>query len=441
MKYPQTLQPTISFIAQYCSNYQKIFPEVRSYEAFKQILTGIITPSKRKSLVTISKIVGLKNSQSLHNFLTQSPWKVEQLRAERIKIILNWLKGEAIDIIIDETGDPKKGNKTEYVARQYLGRLGKIDNGIVSVNLYGVKNGITFPLLFEIYKPKSRLKEGDKYQSKPQIAAKLIEQLVNQGLQVRYVLADSLYGESTTTLIRVLERLKLQFMVAIRSNHGVRMPEKEKVRQTSWKEFERILNKEQKETRYVCEIIFGKRNKYTYWYLTTDPDTLPANSTSYVMTNIDKIKYQDVGNIYGGRTWIEYGFRQSKSELGWSDFHLTKYNDIAKWWEVIFCAFLLVSLSANSTQSDELSDCQSELNSYLAKHPDWDLNQGWKSMLNNMQLLLLPLLSLRLVEPWLKVFENPLLLSSFNTLINLVNLCANALTVTKLNPLHTFSSA
>lgn len=103
--------------------------------------------------------------------------------------------------------------------------------------------------------------------------------------------------------------------------------------------------------------------------------------------------------------------------------------------------FLLVSLSANSTQSDELSDCQAELNSYLAKHPDWDFNQGWKPMLNNMQLLLLPLLSLRLIEPWLKVFENPLLLSSFNTLISLVNLCAHALTATKLNPINAFSSA
>jgi hypothetical protein len=58
-----------------------------------------------------------------------------------------------------------------------------------------------------------------------------------------------------------------------------------------------------------------------------------------------------------------------------------------------------------------------------------------------MQLLLLPLLSLRLVEPWLNVFENPLLLSSFNTLISLVNLCANALTETQSNPLHAFSSA
>jgi SRSO17 transposase len=65
------------------------------------------------------------------------------------------------------------GTHTDYVARQYLGRLGKVDNGIVSVNIYGVLDGITFPLLFEIYKPKSTLKPDDIYQSKPQIAAKL----------------------------------------------------------------------------------------------------------------------------------------------------------------------------------------------------------------------------------------------------------------------------
>jgi SRSO17 transposase len=143
-----------------------------------------------------------------------------------------------------------------------------------------------------------------------------VEQLVSQGLKIRYVIADSLYGENVTILLRALEKLKLHFMVAIRSNHRVWMPEYEEVKQTSWQEFDRILSKGQQQKRYVFEIIFVHRNKYTYWYLTTDPETLPVNSTSYVMTNIDKIKYQDVGNIYGERTWIEYGFRQSKSELG-----------------------------------------------------------------------------------------------------------------------------
>ena len=42
------------------------------------------------------------------------------------------------------------------------------------MNIYGVLDGITFPLIFEIYKPKSRLKSDDIYQSKPQRAVEFI---------------------------------------------------------------------------------------------------------------------------------------------------------------------------------------------------------------------------------------------------------------------------
>ncbi|GFE72189.1 transposase [Chroococcus sp. FPU101] len=37
-------------------------------------------------------------------------------------------------LIIDETGEEKKGKTIDYVTRQYIGNLGKIENGIVSVN-------------------------------------------------------------------------------------------------------------------------------------------------------------------------------------------------------------------------------------------------------------------------------------------------------------------
>ena len=73
------------------------------------------------------------NSLLLH-FLTESPWKVEELEKRRLKIILNILEGREIIVIIDETGYQKKGKKTDYVKRQYIGKLGKIENGIVSVN-------------------------------------------------------------------------------------------------------------------------------------------------------------------------------------------------------------------------------------------------------------------------------------------------------------------
>ena len=77
--------------------------------------------------------MGLAQEPSLHHFLTTSPWKVEQLRKQRLKLILQVLEGREISLIIDETGDRKKGNDTDYVKRQYIGNLGKIENGIVAV--------------------------------------------------------------------------------------------------------------------------------------------------------------------------------------------------------------------------------------------------------------------------------------------------------------------
>jgi SRSO17 transposase len=75
---------------------------------------------------------------------------VEKLRQLRLELILQVLKDKPIVLIIEETGDKKKGNKTDYVKRQYIGNLGKTENGIVVVTAYGVFCGMTFPLLFEV---------------------------------------------------------------------------------------------------------------------------------------------------------------------------------------------------------------------------------------------------------------------------------------------------
>jgi SRSO17 transposase len=78
------------------------------------------------------------------------------------------------------------------VAHQYIGNLHTLANGIVSVNADGVLNGVTFPLAFSLYKPKSRLKEADTYKSKPQLAVELVQQLAALGFRFSVVLADSL---------------------------------------------------------------------------------------------------------------------------------------------------------------------------------------------------------------------------------------------------------
>jgi len=384
---------TIKFVDDYCEWYRKLFPEVRSFEAFKYLHVGMISDIKRKTLPAISRVVGLSNEQGLLHFLTESPWKVEELEQARLRLILQVLTGREITLIIDETGDRKKGESTNYVKRQYIGNLGKIDNGIVAVTAYGVLEGMTFPLMFEVYKPKQRLLFGDVYKSKPEIAAQMIRELQAMGFKFNLVLADSLYGESESNFISVLCQLELNFVVAIRSNHGVWLPQGQKVRYNRWRPYNRIFSDGKQEKRYIREIVFGKRREVQYWQVTAEPETLPSNSTWFIMTLVPGIKYKEVGNLYGLRNWVEYGLKQSKNELEWADFRVTDYSQIQKWWEIVMSTYLMVSLHSqvlNNTQGKGINEPTDPVVTKFQEHDWWDFGHGWKNLLNNLRLVIQP---------------------------------------------------
>jgi SRSO17 transposase len=115
-----------------------------------------------------------------------------------------------------------------------------------------------------------------------------------------------------------------------------------------------------------------------YSEITTDIETIPENLTWYVMTLIPRVLAKEVGNLYGNRTWIEYGFRQSKSELGWADFRVTQSSQIEKWWEILCSAYLMLGLytscnTAVNSQASSPSTSSAKNGSILHRfeqHPD-----------------------------------------------------------------------
>jgi len=376
----KVFKPFATFVDEYCAAYAHLFREVRTFENFKYLHLGMVSDIKRKSLPAIASTVGLRDAQPLHNFLTASHWSVTELRNQRLALTLKMLKGQSIKLVIKETGDKKKGNYTDYVARQYIGNLGKVANGIVSVNAYGVLGDITFPLMLKSYKPKDTLKEGDSYKTKSQLAAEIIKELLELGFKFDLVLADSFYGESGT-LTTVLNKYSLLYIVVTRSNHGRQRLLGKDFTSGEWKRFYRIVTDDKIEYRYIQEIRFGDRKPVTYWKITTDlklaqqsephllqtrdngdtngltekgsahcssldsdPEQQPKARTWYLMTNLTGDVEQKLGNPYGFCKWIEYSFKQAKNELGWADFRVTDYKQIEKWWEVVMSAYLLLTL-------------------------------------------------------------------------------------------------
>jgi len=58
---PREARPTLRFVDEDCELYGDLFPEVRSFEAFKYLHIGMISDLKRKTLPAIAKAVGLED--------------------------------------------------------------------------------------------------------------------------------------------------------------------------------------------------------------------------------------------------------------------------------------------------------------------------------------------------------------------------------------------
>ena len=99
-------------------------------------------------------------------------------------------------LVIDDTGDP-----TDHVARQYLGSVGKIDNGIVAVTTLWANEQLYYPLHVIPYKPERRLARGRQdpaFRTKPEIALSLVEQAQAVGITFSAIVADCFYGDHAT---------------------------------------------------------------------------------------------------------------------------------------------------------------------------------------------------------------------------------------------------
>ncbi len=87
-------------------------------------------------------------------FLSESGWDAEAANGRRLVLLLEEPKtapdGSSV-LVIDDTGDRKDGKKTVHVGKQYLGGIGKIDNGVVSVSSLWADERIYHPLKMEPY--------------------------------------------------------------------------------------------------------------------------------------------------------------------------------------------------------------------------------------------------------------------------------------------------
>jgi SRSO17 transposase len=144
----------------YCCGYTQTFDHLHAY------CRGLLSDLKRKSVEPIALASGCA-VRTLQEFLRDHQWQHAQVRDQLQRDVGAELAGLADDGLgavglIDETSAVKSGAKTPGVQRQYLGCVGKIDNGIVTVHLGVCKGRYKTLIDAELFLPEDWAKDRDR---------------------------------------------------------------------------------------------------------------------------------------------------------------------------------------------------------------------------------------------------------------------------------------
>ncbi|MEM6806144.1 MAG: IS701 family transposase, partial [Bacteroidota bacterium] len=221
---------------------------------------------------------------SLHHFISDSPWDhrlvLSAVRQDISKLFEE--RSGSIGLLIDESGHPKRGNDSVGVARQYLGSVGKIDNGQVGVFAALAQNTEVAMVNARLYLPQAWSKdkrrcakvgvpkEEQKHLTKPQIALKMIKEMEGE-IQYDWVGGDCIYGASPV-LRKGIEEVGKSYVLDIREHKSVYLQD-------------------------PCPYIPKRKSE------------VGRKNSSWV-TDHKSVKLQEIYNSLQEQDWAEYCFRQ-----------------------------------------------------------------------------------------------------------------------------------
>jgi len=139
--------------------YRGCFKQDRTAGHFDTYCRGLLADLPRKTVEPIALAAGTA-VRTLQEFLTTAGWDHNAARDHlhrRLAAVAGGLPAGDLGTVgvIDETSCAKKGDRTPGVQRQYLGCVGKIDNGVVTVHVGLARGDFRALLDADLYLPKS----------------------------------------------------------------------------------------------------------------------------------------------------------------------------------------------------------------------------------------------------------------------------------------------
>src|SRR5215211_4659230 len=183
------------------------FGRVEPRRHARALVLGLLVDLPRKNCWTIAEHAGQASPDGLQHLLAGAVWDHDKVRDDVRDWLLEHLADPGAVLVVDETGDLKKGTHTVGVARQYTGTAGKVDNAQVAVYLAYATSAGHGVIDRELYLPQGWLADPQRRQAagvpdqvrfatKPELARGMLHRALEAGVPAAWVTADEVYGNS-----------------------------------------------------------------------------------------------------------------------------------------------------------------------------------------------------------------------------------------------------
>ncbi|MFF8939247.1 IS701 family transposase [Streptomyces paradoxus] len=207
------------------------FARVEPRRRAARLVLGLLSDLPRKNCWTIAEWAGEATPDGMQHLLGRAKWDADQVRDDVRGYTVKHLHDDQAVLVVDETGDVKKGTGTVGVQPQYTGTAGRIENAQVAVYLVYAGHRGHAAVDQELYIPRSWTSDPDRCRAaglgeetsvatKPELAARMVARYLDAGHRAAWTAGDEVYG-GNPKLRGVLERRSIGYVLAVACAHEV----------------------------------------------------------------------------------------------------------------------------------------------------------------------------------------------------------------------------
>jgi SRSO17 transposase len=141
------------------------FARVEPRRRARALVGGLLADLPRKNCWTIAEHAGDPNPDGMQHLLARAVWDHDGVRDDVRSLVVEHLGDPEAVLVVDETGDLKKGTATVGVQRQYTGTAGRVENAQVAVYLVYASQAGHAVIDRELYLPRSWTDDPQRLQA------------------------------------------------------------------------------------------------------------------------------------------------------------------------------------------------------------------------------------------------------------------------------------